>query len=188
MKLNQWAALQEKIEPPGQGPAAGFYEVTPQSSNRVRQSDTLGRFSGGDTKRALSFKVAPNLLVSFKYAWAGFSYAFYTQRNFRIHLMIGVLALSLGAFLHLSSVKMAVITLMIGVVLAMELLNTAVEAVVDLTVQRTYHELAKIAKDCAAGAVFIVSLVALLVAGFLLLPPLWDYVQREWVSFQTTVF
>lgn len=188
MKLNQWAALQEKIEPPGQRPAARVFEVTPQSSNRVGQSATPGRFLSGDTTRAFSFKVAPNLLVSFKYAWAGVSYAFRTQRNFRIHLMIGALALSLGTVLHLSSMKMAVITLMISVVLAMELLNTAVEAIIDLMVQRTYHDLAKIAKDCAAGAVFIVSLAALLVASFLLLPPLADYAQHEWVLFRTIIF
>jgi diacylglycerol kinase (ATP) len=54
----------------------------------------------------------------------------------------------------------------------MELLNTALESVVDLTVRQTYHELAKIAKDCAAGAVLISALAAVLVAGSLLLPPL----------------
>jgi diacylglycerol kinase (ATP) len=57
-------------------------------------------------------------------------------------------------------------------VLALELLNTAIESVVDLTVKQSYHELAKIAKDCAAGAVLISALAALLVAGSLLLPPL----------------
>jgi diacylglycerol kinase (ATP) len=176
MKSNQRAILQEKTELPGQQLASVVFPVVSQTSNRVDQLDTSSQFSG-DTTRALSFKVAPNLFISFKYAWAGVSYAFRTQRNFRIHLMIGALALSLGIFLHLSSVKMAVIGLTIGLVLAMELLNTAIEAIVDLTVQRTYHELAKIAKDCAAGAVFIVSLVALSVAGFLILPPLWALCQ-----------
>lgn len=124
-------------------------------------------------RRVSSFQVADNLLVSFKYAWAGLSYTFLTQRNFRVHLLIGTLALSLGFGLHLSALEMAVIGLTSGVVLAMELLNTAVEAVVDLTVQQTYHNLAKIAKDCAAGAVLISAIAAVLVAGFLLLPPLW---------------
>jgi diacylglycerol kinase (ATP) len=54
----------------------------------------------------------------------------------------------------------------------MELLNTAIESIVDLSVKQTYHDLAKIAKDCAAGAVLTSSLAAILVAGFLLLPPL----------------
>jgi diacylglycerol kinase (ATP) len=94
-------------------------------------------------------------MLSFKYAWAGLSYAFITQRNFRIHTVIGTLAISLGVFLHLSAVEIAVICLTSGLVMALELLNTAIESVVDLTVKQTYHELAKIAKDCAAGAVLV---------------------------------
>jgi diacylglycerol kinase (ATP) len=67
-------------------------------------------------------------------------------------------------------VEIAVIELTIGIVLAMELLNTAIESVVDLTVKQTYHELAKIAKDCAAAAVLVTAIVAVLVAGCVLLP------------------
>lgn len=122
--------------------------------------------------RELSWRVAPSLLISFKYAWAGMSYAFQTQRNFRIHVVVGALAIALGAFLQLPAVEMAVVGLTIGAVLAMELLNTAIESVVDLTVKQSYHELAKIAKDCAAGAVLVSALAAVLVAGSLLLPPL----------------
>ncbi|MEB3336184.1 MAG: diacylglycerol kinase family protein [Leptolyngbyaceae bacterium] len=127
--------------------------------------------------RDLSWQVASSLFISFKFAWNGLSYAFRTQRNFRVHLIVGTLAISLGIFLRLSAVEMAVIGLTIGAVLAMELLNTALESVVDLTVKQTYHELAKIAKDCAAGAVLISALAAVLVAGSLLLPPLLALIQ-----------
>ena len=72
---------------------------------------------------------------------------------------------------------MSIISLTIGAVLAMELLNTALESVVDLTVKQSYHELAKIAKDCAAGAVLISAIAAILVAGSLLLPPLLTLLQ-----------
>lgn len=123
-------------------------------------------------KRDVSWQVAPNLIVSFKYAWCGISYAFQTQRNFRIHVGVGTLAIGLGIFLHLTSVEMAVIGLTSGLVLVMELLNTALESVVDLTVKQSYHELAKIAKDCAAGAVLVSAMAAVLVAGALLLMPL----------------
>jgi diacylglycerol kinase (ATP) len=57
-------------------------------------------------------------------------------------------------------------------VLVLELLNTALESVVDLTVKHSYHELAKIAKDCAAGAVLIAAIAAIAVAGLILLPRL----------------
>ncbi|HEY9805539.1 MAG TPA: diacylglycerol kinase family protein, partial [Candidatus Obscuribacterales bacterium] len=108
---------------------------------------------------------------------AGLTYAFRTQRNFRIHVIVGTLAIGLGAFLRLSAVEISVISLTIGAVLAMELLNTALESVVDLTVKQSYHELAKIAKDCAAGAVLISAIAAILVAGSLLLPPLLTLLQ-----------
>ena len=133
--------------------------------------------------RELSWQVASNLFVSFKYAWAGVSYAFRTQRNFRIHVGVAILALSLSLLLKLSVVKISIITLTSGAVLTMELLNTALESVVDLTVQQSYHELAKIAKDCAAAAVLISALVAILIAGFLIAPSLLDWVRYSIPSY-----
>lgn len=121
-------------------------------------------------ERDLAWQVAPSLFTSFKYAWMGMSYAFLTQRNFRIHVGMGTLAIALGILLKASVVELAVIGLTIGLVLAMELLNTAIESVVDLTVKQTYHELAKIAKDCAAAAVLVAAIAAVLVAGCILLP------------------
>jgi diacylglycerol kinase (ATP) len=121
-------------------------------------------------RRNLSWKVATNLFVSFKYAWQGVKYAFITQRNFRIHTVMTSIALSLGFYLHVSTVEMAIISLTCATVLVLELLNTAIESVVDLTVKQTYHELAKIAKDCAAGAVLISAIASVCVAGFILLP------------------
>jgi len=123
-------------------------------------------------KRELSWQVSSNLLISFHYAWCGMVYAFRTQRNFRVHLVIGSLAMGLAVFLRLKSVEIAVIGLTSGLVLVMELLNTAIESVVDLTVNQNFHELAKIAKDCAAAAVLVSAMAAVLVAGTLLLPPL----------------
>jgi len=122
--------------------------------------------------RELSWQIASNLFVSFKYAWAGIIYGFQTQRNFRIHLAVCALAISLSVFLRLTTVEIAIIAVTSGLVLTLELMNTALESIVDLTVKQSYHELAKIAKDCAAGAVLLAALVALLVATILLLPPL----------------
>lgn len=131
-------------------------------------------------ERQLSWQVATNIFISFKYAWAGISYSLKTQRNFRIHVSVCALAISLSIFLHLQAVEIAIIGITSGLVLALELLNTALESLVDLTVKQTYHELAKIAKDCAAGAVLVSALVALLVAGMLLLPPLLSLIISNW--------
>jgi diacylglycerol kinase (ATP) len=67
---------------------------------------------------------------------------------------------------------MAIISVTSSLVLTLELLNTAIESVVDLTVEQTYHKLAKIAKDCAAGAVLISAMASVMVAAWLLLPKL----------------
>jgi diacylglycerol kinase (ATP) len=121
-------------------------------------------------KRDLALQVANNIFASFRYAWAGVMYSFTTQRNFRIHCAVGTTAICLGAYLRIPPVEMAIISIVCSLVLTLELLNTAIESVVDLTVEQTYHELAKIAKDCAAGAVLISALASLMVAAWLLLP------------------
>ena len=64
------------------------------------------------------------------------------------------------------------LVLTVTAVLVLELLNTAMEAVVDLAVGRRYHPLARIAKDCAAAAVLVAAIASLLIAVLLLLPPL----------------
>ncbi|MEM8543388.1 MAG: diacylglycerol kinase family protein [Cyanobacteria bacterium P01_H01_bin.119] len=130
-----------------------------------------------NTDRAMAWQVASNLFVSFKYAGEGIVYAFRTQRNFRIHSSIAALVLTLAWVLHLSRVEIAILCLTISAVLTLELINTALESVVDLTVQQTYHELAKIAKDCAAGAVLIAALTSVAVALCLLLPPILELTQ-----------
>ncbi|NEP62787.1 MAG: diacylglycerol kinase family protein [Symploca sp. SIO2G7] len=123
-------------------------------------------------KEKKAWQVAPNLFASFRYAWAGIIYAVSTQRNFRIHLIVALVGLSLGIMLRITALEAAVVAVTVSAVLVMELMNTALESVVDLTVGQTYHELAKIAKDCAAGAVLISAIAALLVAGFIYLPRL----------------
>lgn len=154
--------------------AAKHHDSQPQfNTSWGRSPDTT------KMKREFSWKVASNLFVSFKYAWEGVAYAFRTQRNFRIHVIIGSTAIALGVFLQVSLVEISIITLTIGAVLAMELLNTAIESLVDLTVEQTYHQLAKIAKDCAAAAVLISSFAAITVAVCLLLPPLYLLVKSS---------
>ena len=121
-------------------------------------------------RRYLAWQIAPNLISSFNFAWQGIKYAFNTQRNFRIHTTMTIVALGLAFILQATTVEMALISLTCAMVMVLELLNTALESVVDLTVEQNYHELAKIAKDCAAGAVLMSAIASLSVAGFILLP------------------
>ena len=141
-------------------------------SSTIVSTATESNPSNKKVIRNLAWQVAPNLFLSFKYAWAGVRYAFATQRNFRIHTFIGIFAVSLGLLLEIKAMELAVIVMTCAIVMVLELLNTAIESVVDLTVKQSYHELAKIAKDCAAGAVLISAIAAVVVAACILLPPL----------------
>lgn len=108
------------------------------------------------------------LRASFAYAWAGIRFAWKSQRNFRLEVYIGALALGLALWLQ---VNLVLVLLLIALVLGLELLNTALEAVVDL-VSPNYHPLAKAAKDVAAAGVLVVSGIAALIGFILFLPPL----------------
>lgn len=102
------------------------------------------------------------------FAWAGVRHVYRTQANFRIEVWAGVLALTLTAWLR---APQAPVLLACALVLSLELLNTALEAVVDL-VSPEWHPLAKVAKDASAGAVLVASLGALGVGVAVLGPPL----------------
>jgi diacylglycerol kinase len=110
---------------------------------------------------------------SFGYAFQGIRHAWATQRHLRIHALVTGLAIALGLLLRISAVEWAVLLLTAGVVLALEMLNTVVEVVVDM-VTLDYHPGAKVAKDVAAGAVLLTAICAVGVGGCLFLPRLWS--------------
>jgi diacylglycerol kinase (ATP) len=95
------------------------------------------------------------------------------------HLTMGVLAIALGIYLQIGLVKVTVMGLAIFIVLVVDLLNTGIELVVDVIVQQSYHDLAKIAKDTSAAAVMVTGLITLLISSLLLLPPLSRLVQSH---------
>ena len=106
---------------------------------------------------------------SFKCAAQGIAHAFVEGRNFKVQLCFGIAAVVLGIAFSIDATQWAVIAVCIGVVLGGECFNTAMEAVVDLA-SPDYHELAKHAKDCAAGGVLVCSIASLFVAAFVFLP------------------
>ena len=143
-------------------------EISNDSERAVREmSKTLQR----SNKRS-SWKIAKDLPTSFFYAAKGLGYAFSTQRNFRIHVGFALGAFGLGFLLGLNKSDLAIMSLTATSVLIVELLNTAIESVVDLAIGKRFHPLAQIAKDCSAGAVLVASISSVLIALLLLLPPL----------------
>ncbi|HET6498615.1 MAG TPA: diacylglycerol kinase [Coriobacteriia bacterium] len=103
-----------------------------------------------------------SLLWSFNYAIQGIVYSLRTQRNMRLHVGAAGLVLSAAVLLDVSRLEMVALLFAIGFVLFTELVNTAIESTVDLTVER-FDPRAKIAKDIAAGGVLISSLTAVAV-------------------------
>lgn len=99
----------------------------------------------------------------------GIQYAFHTERNFRIQLLIAILAIILGAILRLTLAEWLVICINIGSVFFAEMMNTAIEIVLDLYSQE-YNEKIKRAKDMASGAVFVIAIVAAISGCILFLP------------------
>jgi len=108
-------------------------------------------------------------LTALTCAVAGIGYGLRTQRHLRFHCLAGLLALGLGVCSQLSALQWGLLSLTIAAVIAAELLNTAVESVVDL-VSPEWQPLAKAAKDTAAGAVLVVAVAALVVGATLFIP------------------
>ena len=96
---------------------------------------------------------------SLGFAIAGVRHAFRSQRNLRIHGVIAGVVIIAALVLRISRAEWAVVVSLIALVIGLELLNTAIEALVDLS-SPTSHPLAKIAKDTAAGAILLVALAA----------------------------
>ncbi|MBR3199075.1 MAG: diacylglycerol kinase family protein [Bacilli bacterium] len=109
------------------------------------------------------------LINSFKYAFQGLKYAFEYEQNILVHFLATVLVIALGIIFKISSVEWLVVFLIIGLVIATELINTSIEATIDLITNET-NPLAKIAKDTAAAAVLVFGITALAIAIVIFVP------------------
>ena len=110
-----------------------------------------------------------NIFDSFRYAFAGVAHAFRTQRNMKVHAAIAAAVCVAGVAFGVSHVEWAVLALTIGLVVQVEIMNTAVEAVVNKASPEA-HPLARVAKDCAAGAVVVSAITAVIVGVIIFLP------------------
>lgn len=95
-----------------------------------------------------------NMIDSFKNAFQGIWYAIRMERNMKIHLAAAVLIILVGLWLDIDKIEFAIICIAVMVVICFELINTAVEVMVNVIVD-VYHPKAKIIKDVSAGAVFV---------------------------------
>lgn len=123
-----------------------------------------------DSKDKRKFR-SKNVFHSFRYAIEGIIYAARNERNMKIHLFIAGCVIIFGIILNVSSVEWLFLLFAIFGVLSLELVNSAIERVVDLATKEL-HPLAKLAKDFAAGAVLIYAILSVIVGLIIFLPKL----------------
>jgi diacylglycerol kinase len=106
---------------------------------------------------------------SFKDAFAGLFWAFKTQPNFPVHILLSLGAVLLGKMLGITSVEMAIVVFAIILGLSAEMINTSLESMTDL-ITTEYRQDAKIAKDVAAGMMLLTAMGAVAIALFIFYP------------------
>jgi undecaprenol kinase len=109
------------------------------------------------------------IMSSFKFAFTGILTTLRMERNMRIHLISSAIVLIFSIYFSITKIEWALILFAIGGMLALELINSAIERVVDL-VTEDYHPLAKQAKDMAAGAVLIYASLSVVIGTIIFLP------------------
>ena len=108
-------------------------------------------------------------LRTFKYSAQGLAYAYKNEQSMWIHAIGTALTITLGIICKLSLTEWAIVFIALGVILASELINTAIEAAVDLCTLEI-HPLAKIAKDCGSAATFVLTFVSIIICLLVFVP------------------
>jgi undecaprenol kinase len=120
-------------------------------------------------KKILKHQGKTNFIESMGHAIEGIKYATNHEKNFRIEILFAIAVTIASYILSVSLLEWAILVLVIGMVLALEMVNTSIERCVDL-VTKDYRELAKNAKDVAAGAVLIMSAFSVIIGILIFLP------------------
>ncbi|MBY5033762.1 diacylglycerol kinase family protein [Streptococcus gallolyticus] len=115
-----------------------------------------------------------DLVASMEFAITGLFTAFKEERNMRKHTVSAILVLIAGLIFRVSVTEWLFLLLSISLVIAFEIVNSAIENVVDLASGYHFSMLAKNAKDMAAGAVLFVSGFALLTGMIIFIPKIWN--------------
>lgn len=130
----------------------------------------MNRPSSSNRKDKTSFSWQKRGLA-FKYAWHGIKYAFRTQHNLWLHSVAAVAALILGAWLEISSTQWLLILMCISSVIALELVNTAIETLADRLYPGTDPRIGLV-KDIAAAAVLVAAIMSLIIGSWIFVPQL----------------
>ncbi|AHF07848.1 diacylglycerol kinase family protein [Desulfitobacterium metallireducens] len=106
----------------------------------------------------------------------GILYSSKTQKHLQFHIFAGSLVLATAWWCHLTRIEVVLLVLTIGSVITAEVMNTAIELVVDLA-EPNFHPIAGMAKDVAAGAVLVTALQSVVIGVILFGPRLWEWIR-----------
>ena len=110
-----------------------------------------------------------SFIDSFSHAYEGIISALYKERNMHVHMVMAVLVIAAGVIFKISYAEWLTCMIFIALVITAELINTSIEAVVDMITTKE-NDFAKVAKDTSAGAVLVVSLMAAFVGLIIFIP------------------
>lgn len=119
-----------------------------------------------------------SLKDSFYHAYEGIYYTALRERNMHIHITMALIVILGGAIFQISYEEWLICLILIALVISLELLNTAIESVVDL-VTTNNNPLAKVAKDSAAGAVLVSAIISAIIGVVIFLPKILDFISRS---------
>jgi len=120
-----------------------------------------------------------NRIHSFRHAIRGIGMVLKSEKNMQIHLIVALLVVVAGLVFVISPLEWMLCLLCFGLVIGAEMVNTAIENIVDL-VSPGKHELAGKAKDIAAGAVLVTAIIAAMVGLIIFIPKLWQLIAVMW--------
>lgn len=112
-------------------------------------------------------------LKSFEYAYQGLKTLFREEHNARIHLAVSLVVITLGFALEISLMEWICILLIIGLVFACEILNSAIENICDL-VSPQRNDYVKKAKDLGAAATIVSAGIAVVIGFLIFAPKIWE--------------
>ena len=114
-------------------------------------------------------------IQSFGYAFRGIRTVFLSETNMKIHIFISVLVVISGVVFNISLAEWIFCLLCIAIVTGAEMMNTAIENVVDLA-SPEQHPLAGKAKDIAAGAVLLCAIISVIIGLIIFIPKVWHFI------------
>lgn len=117
-------------------------------------------------KKVLSIK---RLKKSFGYAFKGIDDVISSEPNMKIHVSVAILVVIMAILLKISRIEWIILVLLIGLVLAAEVINTTIENLVDMYT-KDYNERAKVVKDTAAGTVLILAITSAIIGLMIFVP------------------